>query len=233
MIVLAALLFAASAQQLPPAPFVPWPLDKPARELLTNFNAGQFDLATKDFNAQMRATTTPKVLQQVKRDLDEQAGAFQEITGTFHTKDSGFRIVFFKCAYEKGPVDFVVTFDHYDRIGSISVHRVVEEKVDAKFEAAARQFVDDFTARRFDVAGKAFDGNMQRQLTPEKLAMLGQDVARRYGTFKSVTKITQRKQKAYQVLDLIAEYDRTPAAFSLSFDGAGRIAGVHIQPAVP
>jgi hypothetical protein len=232
MILFSAILLAAAAQ-LPPAPFVPWTIDKPARELLANFSAGQFDLASKDFDKEMRVTTTPKVLQQVKRDLDEQAGAFQEVTETKHTKDAGFKIVIFLCQYEKGPVDFRVTFDHYDHVGSIYVKRIVDDKVNAKFESTARQFVDDFTARRFDAAGKAFDGNMQRQLTPEKLASLSQDVARRYGTFKTVTKVSQRPQKAYQVLDLTAEFDRSPAAFSLVFDGAGRIAGVHIEPAAP
>lgn len=232
MIVFSALLFAAAAQ-LPPAPFVPWPIDQPARELLMNFNAGQFELASKDFNETMRAATTPAVLKDVKRNLDAQAGAFKAVTETKHTKDAGFKIVVFLCAYEKGPVDFRVTFDHYDHVGSISVTRIVDDKVDAKFEATARQFVDDFTANRFDLAGKAFDGNMQRQLTPDKLAVLSQDVARRYGAFKSVKKVSQRPQKAYQVIDLTAEFDRSPAAFSVIFDGAGRIAGVHIQPAAP
>ena len=228
----ASLLLAASVA-LPPAPFVPWAIDKPAHELLANFNAGEFELASKDFNAELRVTTTPAILKKVKHDLDEQAGAFKEITETRHTKDAGFKIVVFLCAYEKGPVDFRVTFDHYDHVGSISVKRIVDEKVDAGFEATARHFVDDFTAMRFEAAGKAFDGNMQRQLTPAKLAELSQDVARRYGTFKTVTKVSQRQQKAYQVIDLTAQFDRSPAAFSVFFDGAGRIAGVHIEPAAP
>ncbi|HEY2093626.1 MAG TPA: DUF3887 domain-containing protein [Thermoanaerobaculia bacterium] len=232
MTLIASLLIAASIA-LPPAPLVPWSIDKPARELLASFNAGDFDGAAKDFNDSMRATTTPAVLGKVKHDLDEQAGAFKEVTQTRHTKDAGFKIVEFLCAYEKGPVDVQVTFDHYDKVGAIAVKRIVEEKVDASLEAAARQFVDDFTARRFEAAGKAFDGNMQRQLTPAKLAELSQDVARRYGTFKSVTKVTQRQQKAYQVIEMAAEFDRSPATFSLFFDGAGRIAGVHIEPAAP
>jgi hypothetical protein len=232
MNLLSALLIVA-AVQLPPAPFVPWPIDQAAREVLANFNAGEFGLASKDFNKDLRATTTPAVLQRVKRQLDEEAGAFKEVTETKHTKDAGFKIVVFLCAYEKGPVDFRVTFDHYDHIGAISVRRIVEDKVDAALDTAARQFVDDFTARRFEAAGKAFDGNMQRQLPPAKLAELSQDVSRRYGMFKSVTKVTQRPQKAYQVIDLTAEFDRAQAAFSVTFDGAGRIAGVHIQPAIP
>lgn len=227
-----ALLLTASIA-LPPAPFVPWPVDKPAREFLVNFNAGQLDLAAKDFNLELRATTTAAVLKRVKDDLDAKAGAFKEINDTRHTKDAGFKNVVFLCTYEKGPVKVGVTFDHYDRVGAISVTRIVDEKVDAAFEATARQFVDDFTARRFETAGKAFDGNMQRQLTPAKLSELSQDVSRRYGTFKSVVKVSQRPQKAYQVIDLTAEFDRSPAAFSVVFDGAGRIAGVHIEPAAP
>lgn len=231
MVLLCALLFAASAQ-LPPAPFVPWPEDKTARELFTNFNAGELTLAAKDFNDTLRTTTTPAVLKKVKRELDEGAGAFKEVAETRHSKEAGFKVVIFRCTYEKGPVDFWVTFDHSARVGAIGVNRI-DEKVDAKFEASARQFVDDFTARRFEAAGKAFDGTMQRQLTPGKLAELSQDVSRRYGTFKSVTKVSQRQQKAYQVIDLVAEFDRSQAAFSVFFDGAGRIAGVHIEPAAP
>ena len=226
-------LLIVAAVQLPPAPFVPWPIDKAAREFLANFNAGELTLAAKDFNKELSATSTPAVLKKVKHDLDEEAGAFKEVTETRHTKEAGFKNVVFLCAYEKGPVNVIVTFDPYGRIGALSVRRIVEEKPDAKFEASARQFVDDFTAKRFEVAGKAFDGNMQKQLPPAKLAALSQDVTKRYGTFKTVTKVTQRPQKAYQVIELTAEFDRSQAAFSLFFDGAGRIAGVHIQPAIP
>ena len=226
-------LLILAATHLPPPPFVPWPEDKAARELLTNFNAGELTLAAKDFNGDMRATTTPAILKKVKQELDEGAGAFKEVTETRHAKDAGFRIVVFLCAYEKGPVDFEVTFDHSGHVGAISVKRIVDEKPDAKLEAAARQFVDDFTTRRFEVAGKAFDGNLQQQLTPGKLAALSQDVSRRYGTFQSVTKVSQRQQNVYRVIDLTAAFDRSPAAFSLVFDGAGRIAGVHIEPATP
>ena len=52
------------------------------RELLTSFNAGQFEAASKDFGDQMRATPPITLLKTVKHDLDEQAGAFQEVTET-------------------------------------------------------------------------------------------------------------------------------------------------------
>jgi hypothetical protein len=227
-----ALLLTASIA-LPPAPFVPLPIDNPAREFLMNFNSGELELATKDFNDDLRATTTIAVLKRVKQELDATAGPFKQITEMRHAKDSGFRNVVFFCAYEKGPVVVVVTFDRYDRVGAISVKRIVEDKVDATLEAAARQFVDDFTAKRFEIAGKAFDDTMHQQLTPVKLAALNQDVSRRYGTFKSVKKVSQRQQNEYQVIDMTAEFDKSPAAFSVFFDGTGRIAGVHIEPAAP
>jgi hypothetical protein len=232
MIVFASLLLAASTV-LPPPPFVPWPIDKPARELLDNFNAGDFAAAAKDFNDSMRATSTPALLKKVKQELDAQSGAFQKITETRHAKDAGFKIVDFVCAYEKGPVDVSVTFDGYDKVGAIGVKRIVDQKPDTTLETTARQLVDDFTARRFEAVGKSFDDNMLRQLPPGKLAELSQDVTRRYGTFQSVTKVVQRPEKVYRVIDLTAAFDRAPAVFSVYFDGAARIAGVHIQPAAP
>jgi hypothetical protein len=226
-------LLIVAAVQLPPAPFVPWPIDQPARELLADFNAGNLEAAAKNFNVPMRATTTPAVLAKVKHDLDEQAGAFKEVTKTRHFKDSGFRIVEFLCAYEKGPVDVTVTFDSYDKVGAIGVKRIVDEKIDASLETVARRFVDDFTARRFEAAGKPFDADMQRQLPPAKLAELNEGVVQRYGTFQSVSRVAQHPQKAYQVIDLTVQFDRAPALFSVFFDGNGRISGVHIEPAAP
>ena len=228
----ASLLLAASTV-LPPAPFVPWTVDKPAREFLASFNAGQFEAASKDFNDQMRATSPITLLKTVKRDLDVQAGAFKEVTETKHTKESSFKVVVFECAHEKGPVEVRVTFDPFEHVGAISVKRIVEQKADTALEASARQLFDDFNAKRFETAGKAFDANMQKQLTPGKLAELRFGVEQRYGTFQSVTKVAQRQEKAYQVIDLTAAYDRSPATFSVYFDGAGRVAGVHIEPAAP
>jgi hypothetical protein len=228
----ASLLLAASTV-LPPAPFVPWAIDKPAREFLTNFNAGQFEAASKDFNEELRVTSPVPLLKTVKQNLDDQAGAFKEVTETKHTKDSGFKIVVFQCAYEKGSVEVRVTFDPSDHVGAIAVKRIVEQKADVALETMARQLFDDFNAKRFETAGKAFDANMQKQLSPAKLAELRLGVEERYGALISVTKAAQRQEKAYQVIDLTAAYVRAPATFSVYFDGAGRVAGVHIQPVAP
>jgi len=43
----------------------------------------------------------------------------------------------------------------------------------------------------------------------------------------------QRPQQAYCVVDLVSAYDRSAVNFSVVFDGAGRIAGVRIEPAAP
>ena len=114
-----------------------------------------------------------------------------------------------------------VTFDPDEHVGSISVKRIVEQKADTALEATARQLFDDFNAKRFETAGKSFDANMQKQLTPGRLAELRFGVEQRYGTFQSVTKVAQRREKAYQVIDLTTVYDRSPATFSVYFDGAG------------
>jgi len=226
-------LLLAASTVLPPAPFVPWPIDTPAREFLTNFNAGQFEAASKDFNEELRVTSPISLLKTVKHDLDDQAGAFKEVKETEHTKDSGFKVVIFECAYEKGPVEVRVTFDPSDHVGAIAVKRIVDQKADVALETTARQLLDDLNAKRFETAGKSFDADMQKQLTPVKLAELRLGVEERYGTLISVTKAAQRQEKAYQVIDLTAAYERSPATFSVYFDGAGRIAGVRIQPAAP
>src|SRR5437763_14084357 len=146
MIVFASLLLAAS-RVLPPAPFVPWAIDKPARELVANFTAGRFEAASKDFNDQLRVTSPISLLKTVKHDLDDQAGAFQGVTETKHTKESSFKVVVFECAYEKGPVEMSVVFDPYDHIGAISVKRIVDQKADVALETTARQLFEDFNAK--------------------------------------------------------------------------------------
>ena len=127
---------------LPPAPVVPMPaIDKPARELVVNFNAGRFDVASKDFNQSMRAVTTPAILATVKQQLDRDAGPFKEITDLRHTKEDTYRVVELMCAYEKGEVQFRVLFDPFDHVGSLSAKRIVPDAVDNTVETAARELL--------------------------------------------------------------------------------------------
>ena len=232
MNLIAAILITASVV-LPPAPIVPWPIDEPARALLANFNAGKFDVASKDFNDKMRVTVTPALMAKLKQQLDEESGAFKKVSDFRHLKLDGFRVVQFLCEYEKGDVSFQVLFDATDHVGSITLKRIVPEAVDDSIEATARELLEDFTAKRFEVAGKHFDDTMHAQLTPARLAQLNSTVRERFGTFVSVTKVVQRPQDAYRVIDLMSVYERSAVTFSVVFDASGKIAGVHINPTAP
>ena len=232
MNLIAAILMTASVA-LPPAPLVPMTIDDPARALLANFNAGKFDAASKDFNEKMRATVTPALMAKLKQQLDQESGAFKKVNDFRHLKLDGFRVVQFVCQYEKGEVSFQVLFDANDHVGSIMLKRIVPDAVDSSIEATARELLEDFTAKRFEAAGKHFDDTMRAQLPPARLAQLNNSVRERFGTFISVTKVVQRPQDAYRVIDLISAYERSAVTFSVVFDGSGKIAGVHVNPAAP
>lgn len=232
MNLIAAVLITAS-MALPPAPVVPQPIDEPARALLANFNAGKFDAASKDFNAKMRVTVPPALLAKLKQQLDQESGAFKKVTDFRHLKLDGFRVVQFLCQYEKGDVSFQVLFDATDHVGTIALKRIVPDVVDSNIEATARELLADLTAKRFEVAGKHFNDNMRAQVTPARLAQLGSSVRERFGAFISVTKVVQRPQDTYRVVDLLSLYERAPVTFSVVFDASDKIAGVHINPTAP
>jgi hypothetical protein len=35
------------------------------------------------------------------------------------------------------------------------------------------------------------------------------------------------------VVDLVSSYEKGPATFTVVFDGSGKVAGLHIEPAAP
>ena len=205
-------------------------LEKAARELVTNFSTSRFQAAAKDFNEDMMATATPAVLAEQKRLLEAEAGAFRTITAAREVRQDGFRVVEVTCRYEKANVLFHITFDSEDRVGAVRMSSIVAPTMDPALEAAARQFVTDFTAGRYDVAAKPFDAALRSQLTVAKLTELGKTITTRYGNFRSVTEASPSLDGIYRVVTLTTAYDRSPVEVRVVFDAEGAIAGLSIGP---
>ncbi|HEV7921619.1 MAG TPA: DUF3887 domain-containing protein [Thermoanaerobaculia bacterium] len=207
------------------------PVETKARELVANLTAGRFDAVTKDFNDDMLATATPRVLAEQKQILETEVGRFRGITSTRQYRQDGFRVVDVTCRYEKSPAVFHITFDTYDRIGAVRFTPVETPKVDPALEATAREFLTNFNAGNFEAASTRFDLTMQRQLTPAKLADLARTITTRHGPFRSVTQVSAAVDGAYRVIILATAHD-VPVEVRLVFNPDGTIAGLRIGPMV-
>jgi Protein of unknown function (DUF3887) len=207
------------------------PIESTARSLLTNFASGRFDVATSDFNNDLRPIVTPAVLAQVKAQLDQQVGMFYVVKEAHPRIVDGFRAIELIAKFEKAPVSVVVVFDPLDRVGAVYFNPILEPAVDPALEAVAREVLTNFTVGRYDDAVKPFDPEMRRQLSPAKMAGLAASVADRFGTFVSVTEVHQ-KLETFRIIDMVLSYTKAPVAYRVTFDGQGRVTALRIAPYV-
>jgi dienelactone hydrolase len=82
-----------------------------ARQVVQDLVAGRLDAVAARFDDHLRQALPVAQLAEAWKQITAQAGAFQSITGTFIEEKDGLRVVFVVCAFERGPLEFVVPFD--------------------------------------------------------------------------------------------------------------------------
>jgi hypothetical protein len=220
--VLLTALFAAG-----PRPKLQSPIESTARLFLSNFAAGRFEAATRDFNDDLRPVVTIATLAELKKQFDERAGVFLSVTEARQRRQEGFRAIELIARFSKSPVSVVVVFDQLDRIASINANPIGPEPA---LESAARALLANFIAARYDDVGKAFDDTMSKQLPPAALANLATSVADTFGTYQSVNAVKQDANPPYRVIEMSLAYTKRPVSFRVAFDLQNRVAALQIAP---
>ena len=218
-------LFAAG-----PRPKLQTPIETEARMFLSNFAAGRFDEAARDFNDDLRPVVTTAMLADMKRQFDQQVGMFLSVTDVHQKMQQGFRAIELTARFSKSPVSVVVTFDQLDRIASINANPIAPPAVEHALEAAARTLLANFVAGRYDEAAKAFDDTIRKQLPPSALANLATSVADTFGTYQAVNAVKQNANPPYSVIEMTLAYTKAPVSFRVAFDLRNRVAGLQLSP---
>jgi hypothetical protein len=214
-----------------PRPKLQSPIESTARMFLTNFAAGRFDEATRDFNDTLRPVVTKAVLADLKKQFDQQAGVFLSVTEVHQRMQQGFRAIELIARFSKSPVSVTVLFDPLDRIGAVYANPLGPAAPDPALEAAARALLASFVAGRYEEAGTAFDDTMRKQLPPPALANLATQMNETFGEYRSVTAVKQSSNPPYRVIEMTLAYTKQPAAFRVAFDLQNRVAALQIVPA--
>jgi len=106
----------------PIAPPPPDPaLEASGREMIANFVAGRFDDALKPLNPEFRVRFSPQDLAKIAANVSQIFGTFQSVEGVRQFVEKGYKILDFKLAYTKGPVEFSITFDFQGRVGALLI----------------------------------------------------------------------------------------------------------------
>jgi hypothetical protein len=215
-------LFAAG-----PRPKLQSPIETTARLFLSNFAAGRFEQATRDFNDDLRPVVTTAMLADLKKQFNQQAGVFLSVTEVHQRRQEGSRAIELIARFSKSPVSVVVVFDQLDRIASINANPIGP---DPALESAARALLANFIAARYDEVGKAFDDTMRKQLPPPALANLATSIADNFGTYQSVSGVKQNANPPYRVIEMTLAYTKLPVSFRVAFDLQNRVAALQISP---
>jgi DNA-binding cell septation regulator SpoVG len=200
-------------------------LEGTATELFANFNAGQFDAATKNFNAEMRNLVTPAIMASIKKKMEAEVGEFQSVTRTTEQRQDDLRTVGMLLRYERGSVSLHVTFDAEDKVAAVEFKQITDP-----LEAAARQFLSDFIAERYDDASANFSDTLRKQLTPARLRTLHSETIPVYGLFDTVLEAQPAEDKGFKIIDLKTRWSKATANVRVIFDNDRHIAGLRITP---
>jgi hypothetical protein len=219
-------LFAAG-----PRPKFQSPIETSARLFLSNFAAGRFQEATRDFNDDLRPVVTTAMLADMKKQFDQQAGAFLSVTDAHQRMQQGYRAIQLTARFSKSPVSVVVTFDQLDRIASINANPIAPPAVDPALESAARMLLADFVAGRYDEAEKAFNETVRTQFPPSGLANLATSVAETFGKYQAVNAVKQNANPPYRVIEMTLAYTKRSVSFRVAFDFNNRVAGLQLSAA--
>jgi hypothetical protein len=230
-LLLSALFATKPPTALPVLP--PSPLETIARDMLSNFNAEQFEAASKDFTDTMRKTATPQVLAEQKKQMDAQIGKFATITAVHQSRSDGFRVVDLTAKYEKSSVAVRVVFDIFNHIGATYFDPIKPTPPDPVLEAKARELVENFVAGRNDAVAKDFAPKLRTQLPAWRIAELNKDVARLYGSYRSIIGMEKLTENGLTVLQFTLDYTMQPARIRVVFNNFRQVAGMHVSPIPP
>lgn len=202
-----------------------------ARQIVDNFNAGNFDAARKDFDDTLKRTATPAVLKSVSDEVRSAAGAFKSIT-SIQTRLRGYVVIDMVAAYEKAPVAIQVAFDTAGRVGAVTFNPIVDEKIDPALEQIGREFIKDVTSGRVEEASRHFDAPLRAQMPPKTLAELGANLNATFGPFQSVKSVSQKTLPKETTLTFTTAFEFAPVKATVVFNAKKKlVVGVSFKPA--
>jgi uncharacterized protein len=91
-----------------------------AKQIIQELVAGQFERVEALYDARMAQALPPGKLADGWRDLNKQAGAFQEITSSETSQVQGLQVVKMNCKFENSVLDATVVFNPDGKLGGLS-----------------------------------------------------------------------------------------------------------------
>lgn len=122
LVLCAVLTFPIVAFAAPPAP----PAKAAATGIVTKAEAlvdalakGDYQAATKDFDATMKNALPAAKLADTWKQIQAQAGAYKGRGASRQDKEQGYDIVYVACRFEKVPLDAKVVFDSQQKVAGL------------------------------------------------------------------------------------------------------------------
>lgn len=100
-------------------------------------------------------------------------------------------------------------------------------------EAAARAFVEEMVAGKFEQAAARFDETVGKLMPAPKLEETWKGVIAQAGAFQKITGTTRSDAPAYRIVLVTCQFASGPWNVQVAFDAADHIAGLHFAPVQP
>lgn len=101
-------------------------LERAARELLDNFNAGRYEAVAATFDGNMRAQLPPQRMPMFAKQLADAFGAFKTVTGVRQNSGKDFFGIDLMADYERAPVLVRIVFAMNHRVTGLTIGPVAK-----------------------------------------------------------------------------------------------------------
>ncbi len=103
-------------------------LEAIAREFLTNFAAGRFELATKGFDPTMRTQLTPAKLAEMGKSISTSFGNLRSVDEVQQASDDKLRAITLVTSFDRSPVEVRLVFNVDGKIAGLKMGPLITTK---------------------------------------------------------------------------------------------------------
>lgn len=115
-------------------------------------------------------------------------------------------------------------------IGAVLLLLAGSARPQADYQSAARAFVAELVAGKYEAAAKRFDETMTSAFPVPKLQEVWNSVISQAGAYREITSASQVQAQGYEIVLLTTRFEQTSMVIRVVFDSESRIAGLFFAP---
>ena len=203
-----------------------------AQNIVDQLSSGNFAAAEARFDPTMAKNIPEAKLKDTWQGVISQAGAFKQQSATRTGTQSGYRIVWVTCQFEKASLDIQVAFNDQSQVSGLYIAPTAPSATSTSSMAPlAAEFINQMAAGDFAGAESRFTDTMKTAAPEASLKNTWNQMIAQFGAFKQQLGSRDVTQSGFISIYVTCQFANTIMDLEVTFNAQSQIAGFHItQP---